>query len=79
LLELLSVPLKLFIMGENDEFTTTSQLEQMVEKMKANCGTGKVDSTIVPNFGHFELESPRCDPGVSKIIIDWLDYVVVDK
>ena len=69
------LPPKLFIMGENDEFTTVHQLEEMVEKMKRNCPSGRVDTEIVPGVGHFQLESPGYDPVVSKLILEWLDNI----
>ncbi|KAL3803869.1 hypothetical protein HJC23_004031 [Cyclotella cryptica] len=74
-----SSPPKLFIMGENDEFTTVAQLDQMVEKKRTSCSTSRADTEIVPNVGHFQLESPRYDPIVSNIIIGWLDRVLVEN
>jgi hypothetical protein len=68
------IPPKLFIMGENDEFTTVSQLEGMVEKMRRNGRSGRVDIEVVPNVGHFQLESPSYDSLVSKLILDWLEH-----
>ena len=70
----MSIP-KLFIMGERDEFTSVAQLEEMTHKMRANnCEVdGNVDIEIVPSVGHFELESPRYDSLVSKLVLDWLD------
>jgi pimeloyl-ACP methyl ester carboxylesterase len=61
-------------MGENDEFTTVSQLEGMVEKMRRNGRSGRVDIEVVPNVGHFQLESPSYDSLVSKLILDWLEH-----
>lgn len=59
---------KLFIMGENDEFTSPSQLEARVGKAK-----GKENKAhIVPGVGHFELESPSYDGEVSSIALEWL-------
>ena len=77
--EPISIPPKLFIMGENDEFTTVAELEQMVKKMRANCSTSRVDTEIVPSVGHFQLESPSYDPIVSNIIMEWLDRAVVEN
>ncbi|KAL7487291.1 hypothetical protein ACHAW6_013250 [Cyclotella cf. meneghiniana] len=77
--ESISNPPKLFIMGENDEFTTVTQLEQMVEKMRANCSTSIVDTEIVPKVGHFQLESPGYDPFVSNIIMEWLGRVLFEN
>jgi len=71
-------PPKLFIMGENDEFTTVTQLKEMVQKMKRNCTCNRVDSVVVPNVGHFQLESPSYDPIVSKISISWLNSIMED-
>lgn len=71
-------PSKLFIMGENDEFTTVHQLEKMVEKMKRNCTSDRVDIEIVSGVGHFQLESPSYDPIVSNLILEWLDNLNVN-
>ena len=65
---------KLFIMGGNDEFTSINQLEDMIKKMRSN---SKVDTEIVANVGHFELESPTYDALVSKLVLEWLDKVVI--
>lgn len=67
---------QLFVMGERDEFTTVEQLEQMVQKMKANSNERIADIEIVPNVGHFELESPGYDPLVAKISLEWLDKIL---
>ena len=68
---------KLFIMGERDEFTSVDQLNDMAQQMMRanNNGNGGnvVDVEIVPDVGHFELESPRYDPLVAKMVLDWLD------
>ena len=67
---------KLFIMGEKDEFTSVNQLEDMTQKIRYqnnNRNEGRVDVEIVPNVGHFELESPRHDSLVSRLVLDWLD------
>lgn len=63
---------KLFIMGERDEFTSVEQLDQMAQKMREK---SNVEPTveIVPDVGHFELESPSYDPLVAKMVIEWLD------
>lgn len=70
----MSIP-KLFIMGERDEFTSVAQLEGMTHKMRSQNSEddGNVDIKIVPNVGHFELESPRYNSLVSKLVLDWLD------
>ena len=75
--DVVKMPPKLFIMGEKDEFTSVSQLEQVVARMKSNCSPGRVDTHIVPDVGHFQLESPTYDPFVSKVIIEWLDSALV--
>lgn len=67
---------KLFIMGENDEFTSVEQLERMVAKMKAVNSSCRVDMDIVPDVGHFELESPSYDPIVAEKVIRWLGEVL---
>lgn len=72
----IKIPPKLFIMGENDEFTTVSQLEEAVAKMKANCSSGRVDTHVVSDIGHFQLESPSYDAFVSKLAIDWLEKII---
>lgn len=65
---------KLFVMGERDEFTSVDQLEDMAQKISAQNGyEGNVKIEIIPNVGHFELESPNYDLLVSKIILNWLD------
>eukprot|EP00956_Cyclotella_meneghiniana_P029012 scaffold69200_cov62-Cyclotella_meneghiniana.AAC.2 len=69
------MPPKLFVMGERDEFTSVSQLKVMIEKMKSN--SNKVDSEIVKDVGHFELESPRYDSVVSDLVIDWLENNII--
>ena len=46
----------------------------MVKKMRSN---SKVDIEIVANVGHFELESPNYDALVSKLVLEWLDKVVI--
>ena len=65
---------KLFIMADKDEFTSINQLEDMVKKMRSN---SKVDTEIVPNVGHFELESPGYDAHVAQLVLEWLDKVVI--
>lgn len=75
--DMVKMPPKLFIMGQKDEFTSVSQLTEAVKKMKSNCSSGRVDTHVVPNVGHFQLESPTYDPFVSKLIIDWLDSAVI--
>jgi pimeloyl-ACP methyl ester carboxylesterase len=65
---------KLFIMGDKDEFTSVNQLEDMAQKIiDQNRNEGSVDVEIVPNVGHFELESPKYDLLVSRLVLDWLD------
>ena len=88
-------PHKLFIMGENDEFTTVDQLERMASKMRQHnvvhgtkCGnasskdsdsdvgsSARIDVEVVPNVGHFELESSSYDSIVSNLVMDWLAMI----
>lgn len=68
-----TLPPKLFIMGERDEFTSVHRLEHMASKMKENSKV--VDVEIVSDVGHFELESSNYDPTVANIVMDWLDKV----
>lgn len=68
-------PPKLYIMGERDEFTSVDQLEKMAKKMKAN--GHHVDMKIVADVGHFELESSSYDSLQAKMILDWLEKVLV--
>eukprot|EP01082_Thalassiosira_pseudonana_P009318 g8318.t1 g8318 contig29:243867-244751(+) len=75
----IALPPKLFIMGENDEFTAVDQLEAMVSEMKKVGENLTVDSVIVPNVGHFELESPSYDGLVAKMILDWLSTAPADS
>ncbi|KAL9183764.1 hypothetical protein ACHAXT_004620 [Thalassiosira profunda] len=67
-------PPKLFIMGERDEFTSVDQLEKMAQKMRD--GGDRVDTEIVADVGHFELESPGYDPVVANMVVEWLDKVI---
>jgi hypothetical protein len=55
-----------------------AQLEEMTHKMRAQNSedNGIVDIEIVPSVGHFELESPRYDSLVSKLVLDWLDKCI---
>jgi dienelactone hydrolase len=69
---------KLFIMGEKDEFTTVTQMEKAVAKMKANCCESRVDTSVVADVGHFELESPGYDAYVSKLVLQWLENVLTE-
>ena len=76
------LPPRLFVMGANDEFTSVPRLEDMVRKMRGDddddraSSDGVVDVEIVPDVGHFELESPGYDPLVAGIVLDWLDRMV---
>ena len=67
---------KLFVMGDRDEFTSVEQLQEMVEKMRASSAGTRVDIEIVPNVGHFELESPSYDSAIANMTIDWLEEVL---
>lgn len=70
---------KLFIMGEKDEFTSPKQLRNMMNRAKQHRqgeeggGGGSRDCIIVPNCGHFELESPAYDDYVAQCVIDWIN------
>lgn len=46
----------------------------MVKKMRSN---SHVDTEIVANVGHFELESPGYDALVAQLVLEWLDKVVI--
>ena len=77
----MTVP-RLFIMGERDEFTSVGQLESAARRMRKegegceNDGSGiVVDVRIVPDVGHFELESPSHDGFVARTVLDWLDKI----
>lgn len=63
------LPPRLFVMGENDEFTSVQQLTERATEMRKY---GETDISIVPRVGHFQLESPGHDPIVADIVIDWL-------
>lgn len=63
------LPPRLFIMGENDEFTSVQQLKEKATEMRKY---GETDISIVRGVGHFQLESPGHDPIVADIVIDWL-------
>jgi uncharacterized protein len=58
---------KFFIMGDKDGFTSVKQLEARVASCK-----GFTSSVIVPNVGHFELETDHYDVYITDIIIKWL-------
>ncbi|KAL7069354.1 hypothetical protein ACR3K2_02890 [Cryptosporidium serpentis] len=58
---------KLFIMGESDGFTSIEVLNKILEKCqepKSKC--------IVPNVGHFKLESPYYDDYIAEKILDFI-------
>lgn len=71
------VPPKLFIMGENDEFTSVDQLEGMVARMKSANPNCRVDVDIVKSVGHFQLESPSYDPVVAEKVVQWLEDAIL--
>jgi hypothetical protein len=78
---LVTIP-RLFVMGERDKFTSVGRLEGMARKMRGGEGDGNdgndgivVDVRIVPDVGHFELESPRYDGCVASTVLDWLDEI----
>eukprot|EP00041_Stephanoeca_diplocostata_P013319 m.233367 g.233367 ORF g.233367 m.233367 type:complete len:272 (-) comp19293_c0_seq2:531-1346(-) len=57
---------KLFIMGEHDEFTSVHKLET---KVAAARGTWN-KMIVVPDVGHFELESPSWDAKVVELLME---------
>ncbi|KAL1504314.1 hypothetical protein AB1Y20_010720 [Prymnesium parvum] len=61
---------KLFIMGENDEFTSVHTLRAYMAKARGLPETKSV--IIVPKVGHFELESPHYDSLVTSYILNWI-------
>lgn len=66
----LSSPLpKLFIQGSEDGFTSVGQLYERVSA----CAGDVNEVHIVPDVGHFELESPEYDPIVADRILQFLD------
>jgi uncharacterized protein len=58
---------KLFIMGDKDGFTSVNQLTKRVASCK-----GLASMKIVPNVGHFELETEKYDQDVVDLIQSWL-------
>mmetsp|Transcript_29245 Transcript_29245/g.42415 ORF Transcript_29245/g.42415 Transcript_29245/m.42415 type:complete len:229 (+) Transcript_29245:156-842(+) len=60
---------RLFIMGDQDEFTSVAQLEQ---KVAYGGRSGPCESIIVPRCGHFQLESPAYDQHVAQYIMEWI-------
>jgi uncharacterized protein len=58
---------KFFIMGDNDGFTSVKQLQARVAACK-----GFASLVIVPNVGHFELETDQYDVYITELIINWL-------
>lgn len=64
-----SVKPKLFIMGSEDEFTSTKQLESRVKDMK--CARAE----ILANVNHFGLESTVYAEQVSDSIIKFIRMV----
>jgi len=71
------VPPKLFIMGENDEFTSVDQLESIVDRMKLVNPNCRVDVEIVEKVGHFQLESSSYDPVVAEKVVQWLAEAIL--
>ena len=63
------LPPRLFVMGENDEFTSVQQLTDKTTEMRKY---GETEVSLVRGVGHFQLESPGYDPIVADIAIDWL-------
>ena len=58
---------KLFVQGEHDEFSSVATLNKMVGR-----ATGQNKVVVVPEVGHFELESPAYDDHVAELTISWL-------
>lgn len=71
------IPPKLFIMDENDEFTSVDQLESMVARMKSVNPNCRVDVDVVPRVGHFQLESPSYNPVVAETVVQWLEDAIL--
>ena len=57
---------KLFIMGNNDGFTSLKQLDDVVKRSK-----GEASRIIVPDVGHFELEGPHYDEYLGEKIVEF--------
>lgn len=57
---------KLFVMGSKDGFTSVAQLDSMTKKME------KVQYKIVPDAGHFTLESGEYSDIMSDFIADFM-------
>ena len=53
--------------GEHDEFSSVATLNKMVGR-----AAGKNRVVVVPEVGHFELESPAYDDHVAELTISWL-------
>jgi pimeloyl-ACP methyl ester carboxylesterase len=60
---------RLLITGDSDEFTSVATLERMVAKAQAS---GPIESIIVPDVGHFELEAPGADSAVADFVVQWI-------
>lgn len=58
---------KLFIMGDNDGFTSVKQLEARVASCK-----GATSVLTVPKVGHFELETDQYDSHITELIVKWI-------
>jgi hypothetical protein len=71
------IPPKLFIMDENDEFTSVDQLESMVARMKSVNPNCRVDVDVVPRVGHVQLESPSYNPVVAETVVQWLEDAIL--
>ena len=62
---------KLFIQGQRDEFTSPTTLQKRVDRVAGPVN----DMHIVPDVGHFELESSMYDELVAHLVVDWLDKI----
>ncbi|KAJ1613665.1 hypothetical protein OIY81_875 [Cryptosporidium canis] len=65
---------KLFVMGGSDGFTS---VEALRDKMQSCCDPKQVE--ILPNIGHFELESPVYDDTLSEIIDRFVRTTFIDN
>ena len=57
---------KLFIMGENDEFTSPAQLRSQAEASAG--GNENNEVVIIKDVAHFELEQREHDAEVAEIL-----------
>lgn len=55
------------IMGDADEFTSEATFHKMLGKATPPC-----EGKIIPQCGHFELESPMYDGQVAELVLTWV-------